>query len=430
MPQGPRIYNLFPLLVGTVGQWQAHLADIAAMHFNWVFLNPFHRPGFSGSLYAVKDYYRLHPLFQGESPEQPEQLLKAFVQQAEAQHLAVMMDLVINHTAKDSVLVEQHPDWYARDEDGAVRSPFVVDPDDPEKITVWGDLAELDYENLPDRTGLLSYWQDLVRHYLRVGFHGFRCDAAYKIPGDFWAEIIAAARAVNPQVQFFAETLGAPLEQIEQLHGAGFDYFFNSAKWWDFQASWLLEQYEQFRRIAPSIAFPESHDTERLAAETGGDERRSRLWYLFTAFFSAGVMMPIGYQFGFQRKLDVVKTRPEDWEEPSFDLRPFIAAVNTMKANTPLLNAEGPQERFTRPGATLVGLLRRAEGSSECAVALLNTATQPDRTLAIGRLSEVMAVPVEGIREITPGKATDSLRPPGKIHLEPLEMRVFLASAS
>ena len=37
---GPRIYNLFPLLVGTVSAWRAELPRIAALGFDWVYLNP------------------------------------------------------------------------------------------------------------------------------------------------------------------------------------------------------------------------------------------------------------------------------------------------------------------------------------------------------------------------------------------------------
>ncbi len=427
--QGPRIYNLFPLLLGSVPEWEKHLPSIAAMKFNWVFLNPFHYPGFSGSLYAIKDYYRLHPICQGESQEKPEQLLKPFVKQAEEHGLAVMMDLVINHTAKDSDLVSQHPEWYAHEEDGSVRSPFVVDPDDPEKITVWGDLAEIDYSERPERDSLLSYWKEVIRHYTRLGFHGFRCDAAYKIPGEVWAQLIKAAQAVNPHVHFFAETLGAPLEQIEQLHSAGFDYFFNSAKWWDFHADWLLEQYEQFRHIAPSIAFPESHDTERLAAASNGEESRSRAWYLFSAFFSTGVMMPVGYEYGFQRALHVVETRPEDWEEPHFDLTSFIGAANAMKASTPVLNEEGPQRRFTPPDNPLVGLLRQSEHSSEKAVGLINTDTEQSQELTADRLAEVMGVAVEAIREITPLSKVASLTKEQQIQVAPYSMRLFYTLA-
>jgi hypothetical protein len=57
-----------------------------------------------------------------------------------------MMDLlVINHTAKDSVLVEQHPDGYLRDADGNLISPGCEEPDGT--MVKWEDLAELDYEN-------------------------------------------------------------------------------------------------------------------------------------------------------------------------------------------------------------------------------------------------------------------------------------------
>ena len=96
---GPRIYNLFPLLAGPVPQWSDHLERIAAMAFDWVFVNPFHYPGFSGSLYAVKDYYRLHPLLAADGAD-PESLLKGFTRAAAKRRIAVMMDLVINHTVQ------------------------------------------------------------------------------------------------------------------------------------------------------------------------------------------------------------------------------------------------------------------------------------------------------------------------------------------
>src|SRR5215831_20212307 len=109
MSEGLRIYNLFPTLAGTVRDWMAHLPRIAEMRFNSIYINPFHYPGFSGSLYAVKDYYRLNPRFRGEAPEgAEEQLLRQFTETARAHGLRVIMDLVINHTSKDSELVTLH----------------------------------------------------------------------------------------------------------------------------------------------------------------------------------------------------------------------------------------------------------------------------------------------------------------------------------
>src|SRR4029078_5244703 len=122
-----------------------HLPRIAAMRVNAVYINPFHYPGFSGSLYAVKDYCRLNPRFRAVSRKGDDALLRDFTTAAKDHGLRVIMDLVVNHTAKDSDLAALRPQWFARDADGEVLSPFAVDPDTPEQKTVWGDLAELDY---------------------------------------------------------------------------------------------------------------------------------------------------------------------------------------------------------------------------------------------------------------------------------------------
>ena len=339
MTEGLRIYTLFPTLAGSIADWTGHLPRIAAMGFNAVYVNPFHYPGFSGSLYAVKDYYRLNPRFRGHSRASDEALLKGFTDAAATHGLRLIMDLVVNHTAKDSELTTRRPQWFARDERGEIQSPFAVDPDNPEKKTVWGDLAELDYRP-PQRDEIVAYFEELLRHYVGLGFRGFRCDAAYKVPAELWSVLIGEARKVDPQVQFFAETLGGPVDAIGTLRDAGFDYVFNSSKWWDFNEPWALEQNARFASIAPSVSFPESHDTPRLAAESGGREGVQRQRYAFAAAFSAGLMMPVGYEFGFRKQVNVVQTLPSDWEEPSFDLAPFIARVNRLKLARPELQGE------------------------------------------------------------------------------------------
>jgi starch synthase (maltosyl-transferring) len=338
----PLIYNLFPRLVGPTTRWVEHAERARDMEFDWLFVNPWHYPGFSGSLYAPKELWRLNPLFvpPGEEERGLEPLREALVRIRQL-GMRPMMDLVVNHTAKDSPLIREHPEWFVRDEHGQVVSPWVADPDDPARVTVWGDLAEIDNESSPDRDRLWDFWAELVRGSLELGFVGFRCDAAYKVPAALWARLIEEARAVNPEVEFFAETLGAPESDVLSLRDAGFHYFFNSSKWWDFRAPWALDQHERFRHIAPSIAFPETHDTPRMAAESGGDEWVQRQRYAFAAFFSAGLMMPIGYEFGFRRQVNVVHTKPSDWERKSLDLRGFVGRVNRLKLQTPLLWGEG-----------------------------------------------------------------------------------------
>src|SRR5882762_6329770 len=99
MSEGLRIYNLFPTLAGTIRTWTTHLPRIAAMGFDAVYLNPFHYPGFSGSLYAVKDYYRLNPRFRAGEPDDDGTLLRGFTETARGCGLRVIMDLVVNHTS-------------------------------------------------------------------------------------------------------------------------------------------------------------------------------------------------------------------------------------------------------------------------------------------------------------------------------------------
>jgi starch synthase (maltosyl-transferring) len=341
--------------------WLQHASRAAEMGFNWLYINSILYPGFSGSLYAIKHHYRINPDFLPAGTETDgldvlAQTLQAFRDLG----LWPMMDLVINHTSRDCPLIHEHPAWYVHDQRGEIVSPFARDPDDPDKMTVWGDLAEIDNEGSSDKEGLWAYWGGLVKRYLRMGFKGFRCDAAYKVPAVLWRYLVEQAASVDMEAKFFAETLGCTEEEALALRGAGLHYFFNSSKWWDFVEPWCLEQHDKFGKIAPSISFPESHDTTRLAADTNGDQAVQRQRYAFAASFSAGLMMPIGYEFGFKKRLDVVSTRPSDWETATFDLRPFITQVNKLKMEHPLLHGEGTLTVATDTEGWLV-LERRSE---------------------------------------------------------------------
>src|SRR3954468_11860219 len=470
MTEGLRIYNLFPTLAGSIADWTATLPRIAAMGFNAVYVNPFHYPGFSGSLYAVKDYYKLNPRFRPHPNPPPragkgregaasrqasdDDLLRGFTKAAEGHGLRVIMDLVVNHTAKDSELTARRPQWFARDDRGEIQSPFPVDPDDPEKKTVWGDLAELDYSP-PQQDEIVAYFEELVRHYVGLGFRGFRCDAAYKVPATVWRRLVDAAKSCDPNVVFCAENLGASEEEVLALDEAGFDYLFNSLKWWDFESPWLLEQYEKFRHIAPSIAFPESHDTERLVTELLAAgfpedqiEARYRQAYALSSAFSTGVMMPMGFEFGWSRRISVVPNGHEEELEPTrFDLQPFIAAVNRMKASIPALNEEGPQRRLSPPDDPLLVLLRQTEsgpgsdsrsdtGSDrDRALVLVNTQEREPRDVVLqGLLSAAGLTQIEGRLVLADALAAnaraggEAMPVLARFRVAPLDVRVLHAA--
>jgi starch synthase (maltosyl-transferring) len=338
----PLIYNLFPRFYRAIDEWCDVVPHIKGMEFTAVFVNPFHETGLSGSLYSIRDYFRLNPLFLEPGADRTDFApLSKFVAACTAAGLQPVMDLVINHTAIDSPLINEHGAWYKRDPSGRVASPFAIDPGSPGSVTVWGDLASIDNEGSSDRDALWRYWDRLVSFYQKLGFTGFRCDAAYQVPASLWRWLIGRAKKRGAGAVFYAETLGCRLDQIEALNGCGFDYLFNSVKWWHYDQSWVLDQHAANKHIAPSIAFAESHDTERLASVWPGSEAVQKSRYAFAALFSKGLLMPSGFEYGAVTRIDVVRGTPRDVDQPQWDLTQWIGAMNRLKLTVPVLSEEG-----------------------------------------------------------------------------------------
>ena len=375
------IYNLFPRLVGNFSRWRPHLERAAQMGFTHIYLNPIQEPGFSGSAYSIKDYFTIDARYLNpRSKKNPFNQLKETLKQAQRAGLRVIMDLVINHTAFDSLLVSRYPEWFKRDAAGNLKRACAPDG------TVWGDLVEVDNEQSLDRENLWCYWEQLVEYYLRLGFDGFRCDAAYQVPLELWRRIIRRAKNVNPDCVFLAESLGCEFSRVIELGKAGFDLVFNSVKWWDFEQPWALEQHNWNRQEgSPSISFPESHDTPRLMEEYRGNVQRVKQRYLFSVVFSAGVMMPIGFEFGFRKPLDVVRSSVRDWESPQVDLTSFITRANALKYNYSLFREDHPIERIPSPNPMITILKKTAFNSNDMALLLINRDVQHPQTLTLTR---------------------------------------------
>lgn len=334
------IYNLFPLLAGRFTQWEPHFKRAAALGFDWVYLNPVQPPGASRSLYSIVDYFGFNPaLVDPALAAPPEAQFRQVAETARSLGLKLMIDLVINHCAIDSPLTREHPEWFVHERDGRIANASC---EHNRQKVVWKDLAQFDHRHSRDAEGLYRYCVRVVEHLLSLGIEGFRCDAAYQVPRSFWHRLIREVKSRHPQVVFVAETLGCNADQTRNTARAGFDLVFNSSKYWNFHDWWLLEQYNLIRETAPSISFPESHDTPRLFAESQGNVNAVKQRYLFAALFATGVLMPIGFEFGFRQPLHVIQTTPADWETGGPDLCAYIAAVNAIKKNHPVFQEECP----------------------------------------------------------------------------------------
>ncbi|URA10067.1 alpha-amylase family glycosyl hydrolase [Thermospira aquatica] len=424
IPQNVRMYNLFPRLVGRMENWSIHFDRIKEMGFEWIYINPFHYPGFSGSLYAPKDYYDFNPMFiNPNSLVPPVRQMENMIEEAHKRGLKVVMDLVINHTAKDHPFVRIHPEWYKRDEKGEVKSPGAWDNG---HWVEWGDLAEIDNENSPDRENLWKYWEDLVLYYTDKGFDGFRADAAYQVPSELWKRLIEVAHTKREDVVFFAESLGCTPQQTLTLAESGFDYIFNSSKWWNYRDPWLFEQYNQTRVICPSISFPESHDTMRLAMEMKNHLPAIKQRIQFTAFFSSGWMIPVGMEYGFRKKTDVVFTTPHDWEPVNYDLTSFITQINRIRQKYSLFGEETENIIISHDNMhNVLVMLKVSSDKKTKALVILNQDTFNMQKVNLGHLGQYFGPSLVSLEDLSPenpqsyvpGENYEYLLNPGEVRI-------------
>lgn len=417
------IYQIFPRLAGPAPAWTPHVERAAAMGFDTICVNPLGPVGASRSLYALTDAAAVDPAWGAPPGPGAAAQVRAALAAMRARGLRTMGDLVLNHTAADAPLVRAHPEWYAWEHD-APAHPGCIEADGAR--TVWRDLARLDWTGTRDPDGLFAWAAAAIEYGADLGFTAFRCDAAYQVPAPVWQRLIAAARARRPDLVFTAETLGCTPAETLATARAGFAHAFNSAKWWDFESPWLLEQYQLTREVCDTIGFAESHDTPRLAAETDGWEPALRQCYLFCALFSAGTLMPIGFEYGFRRRLHVVETTPADWEPPSMDLTGFITRVNQVKRAHPAFLEDGPAQLAPCDNPRILGLWKSTRDGRQQALLFLNKDVH-------GRQSFFLPDPARlfqtggPIRCVSPENPLDFVPVPFQYELRPGEAVVLVA---
>ena len=147
--------------------------------------------------------------------------------------------------------------------------------------------------------------------------------------------------------------------------------------------------------------------------------------------------MPMGFEYGCRTRLDVVASRPGDWEwesaQPRIDLTGFIGAVNRMQAATPALNVEGTQRshRAAQPAGRPAAPLGRWLPSSEvAAIVLVNPDPARPGGSIPGRCSARPAPDRRASRTSRPEAPALPFEPGQPITLEPLQLRVFRGQAA
>jgi starch synthase (maltosyl-transferring) len=419
----PRLYLLHPLLIGALPAWDAALERAASLGFNAVLVAPPFAPGGTGNLYQVGDPDVPHPVL--EAPGDSAAMLETLAGKAKAHGLALYLDLVLDRVAADGRLAATQPGWFGPQAIGGTPDPRLAPPD--------RDTVHARWEEPEVAEALGAWWEERLRRFAAAGVAGFRCDAPARLPATAWRRLTAAV----PEASFLAWTAGLPADELPRLAGAGFAAVFDSLAWWDLRGEWLAEEATRLAAIAPAIATVEPPFGPRLAArdpEPVLAERAAIRHLRIAAATGAGMLVPMGFEYGARRPLDAARDRPGDWEwivrHAPFDLSAEIRAANAAMAARTLAPAE--LRPLSGPGAPAMALLRAAGPDARTAQGAVLLLANPDlRRAATVSVSALLPGAGGAFTRFTPCWPAEGapLAPGAALLLQPGEARVLEAEA-
>ena len=258
------IYEIFPRdfsVAGNLNGVTARLDDLQALGVNILWIMPIHpigekfRKGEYGSPYSIKDYYAVDPNY-GTLAD-----FKKLVAGAHQRGMKVIMDLVANHTAWDSVMMA-HPEFYKQDASGHVIPP----------VPGWTDVAGLNYHN----AALRGYMIAMMKYWINeADVDGFRCDVAYMVPTDFWEQVRAELTKVKPDIMMLAEaskpellTNAFDIDYSWPLLATMNDVIIHDAPASEIHKTWE-ENLQKFPRDSLHMRISDDHDEARAVARYG-----------------------------------------------------------------------------------------------------------------------------------------------------------------
>ncbi|MGE5573906.1 MAG: alpha-amylase family glycosyl hydrolase [Bacteroidota bacterium] len=377
------VYEVFPrnhASDGTFAGIYRDLERIRSLHTDILWLMPIHpvgragRKGTLGSPYAIRDYRAIDPELGDERS------FRMLVDKAHALGMKVMLDVVYNHTSRDSVLLQEHPEWFLRDAGGALTT----------KVPDWSDVYDLDYR----RQDLWEYQIETLKKWVDLGADGFRCDVAPLVPLDFWRaaratlaekkELIWLAESVEKSFVKYLRDRGYTAHSDPELHAAfdltydydGFEYlkgYFQGRRPLRDYLNHLHVQETLYPAGAVKLRFLENHDNLR-AAGVIRDRDSLANWTVFYALLPGATLLYAGQEIRARNAPSLFEKDPVDWEHADSEFAAFVEKVvrlareikGTCTEFSVVELAEGVVEiTWAGEGATYVALVNLANKCGE-----------------------------------------------------------------
>ncbi|MGI3782178.1 MAG: alpha-amylase family glycosyl hydrolase, partial [Janthinobacterium lividum] len=293
--------------------WLDHLVSLGA---NGLLLAPVFASTSHG--YDTVDYFRIDPRL-GDDAD-----FDALVAACHDRGVRLLLDGVFNHAGRDfppvAAALAEGPGsasaaWVQQlyDNDGMITADYFEGHD---------TLVTLDHS----APVVQDFVRDVLLHWLRRGVDGWRLDAAYAVPAEFWAAVLPQVREEFGDAWFVGEMIhGDYVSYVEQ---SGIDSVTQYELWkavWSsldtvnlHELEWTLGRHADFVEHFVPMTFLGNHDTTRVASQIH-DERHWPHAVALLGFLPGVPCVYYGDEFG----LEAVK---EDRPDGDDAVRPALPA--------------------------------------------------------------------------------------------------------
>ncbi len=313
------------------------------------------RKGTMGSYYSIQNYREVNSEF-GTLED-----FKIVVEEAQNLGMKVILDWVANHTSRDAVWVNEHPDWYVRDSLGELNVMYD-----------WTDIAQLDFTNPDMRNEMIN---DMLFWVRETGIDGFRCDVAGEIPTDFWEVANDSLKAFRSDLFMLAEAEKPELNEtvFNAYYAWDFHHKMNAVAQGTENVDSLRASLNKMKNNFPDHAIPmfftSNHDENSWNGtefERMGDAAKT--FAVLTYMMPGMPLIYNGQEVGLDKRLEFFEKDLIDFSQDNDGFKELYKSLNSLKKQHPALQSQerdGNMNEISNNHPQAVWSFKRTNGESE-----------------------------------------------------------------
>ncbi|CAN3700035.1 Neopullulanase [Microbacterium sp. MM2322] len=379
--------------------WLEHVIELG---LNGLLLGPVFASETHG--YDTVDHFRIDPRLGDD--EDFDRLVSA----ARERGIRILLDGVFNHVGRG------HPAFRAfadgGDDPGLFRARRVDGRVEADVFEGHDALVALDHSS----EAVADLVVEVMCHWLERGIDGWRLDAAYAVPPEFWSRVLPRVRERFPEVWVVGEVIHGDAAEI--VRASSTDALTQYELWqgiWHgisdrnlFELSHAIERHDELLATFVPQTFVGNHDVTRIASAVGPDLVPHALAVLFTVAGTPSVYA--GDEFGWTGVKEQ-RLGGDDAVRPEFPAHPgeVDADVRILRAHQALIALRRRKPWLWRAHTDVIEV-------TNTAVALRTAVGDDAVVVALNIGDEPVTLPVADGRTVVAGEGTPA---DGRLELGP-----------